>query len=250
MAAAKAARAHTILITGASDGVGLLLAKAYANRGHKVLATGRRQIADDKEFFQSSNVVYVSADLSAPDYATGRIISAMNDLGWDQLDLAILNGATAWVGPPEEETALSIKTQLDVNFRAQIHLARELAPLLFAANGQLVFIGSTSFSKAKGKFATYVATKAGLDGLCRSLREEWRGKADVLMIHPGPMRTSMHAKAGMKIGVARLFFMSPRRAARAIQFAIRRRKGRQSRRNLSRWYAFRSWFSRAREGRL
>ena len=223
MAADKAGRAHTVLITGASDGVGLLLARAYASRGHRVLATGRRLIADDHQVFQSSNVVYVSADLSAPDYATERILSAMNDLGWENLDLAILNGATAWVGSPEEETTLSIKNQIDVNFRAQVYLARELAPFLFEASGQLVFIGSTSFNKARGKFATYVATKAGLDGLCRSLSEEWRGKADVLMIHPGPMRTSMHAKAGLKTGVVRLFFMSPKRAARAIQMAIRNR---------------------------
>ena len=250
MAAAKTERPHTILITGASDGIGLLLARAYAKRGHKVLATGRRQIADDLAVFKSSNVVYLSADLGDPAYATKRVLAAMQDLGWEDLDLAILNGATAWVGPPQEENIDQIKKQIDVNFRSHIHLAHELAPLLFDAQGQLVIVGSKSYKKAQSRFATYSATKAALDSFCRSLREEWNGRVDVLIIHPGPTRTQMHAKAGMKTGIARLFFMSPKRVARAIQVAVRRRKGRQLRRVITRTYGLRALFSRSRKGRL
>lgn len=250
MSAADTARPHTILITGASDGIGLLLARDYAKRGHRVLATGRRQISNDVEVFGSPNVIYVSADLSDPAHAAGRVSAAMQELGWKELDLAILNGATAWVCAPHQEPGDKITNQIDVNFRSQIHLAHALAPLLFAAKGQLVVVGSTSYKKAQGQFATYSATKAALDGFCRALSAEWQGRADVLIVHPGPTRTTMHAKAGLKIGAARLFFMSPKKAARVIQLAVRDRKGRQLRQTITRPYAFRTLFSRFRDGQL
>ncbi len=244
---AQSGRARTVLITGATDGIGLLLARAYAGRGHKVLATGRRVLTNDQDLFQSPNAVYITADQSDPAHACSAIVSAMQNIGWQQLDLAILNGATAWVGPPEDEPVDGMKQLLDVNFRFHIHLAHALAPLLFEAAGQLVMVGSTATKKAQGRFATYTATKAGLDGLCRSLREEWSGRADVLIVHPGPTRTNMHAKAGLKIGFARWFFMSPLRVASAIQYAIRRG---DKRRMITRYFAFKARFSRAGEGRL
>ncbi|MEP1208201.1 MAG: SDR family oxidoreductase [Rhizobiaceae bacterium] len=248
MFSSKPRRAHRILVTGASDGIGLLLARAYARRGHHVLATGRRHIADEKTTFRSPNVIYRSADLSEPEEATRTLIETMQDIGWRRLDLAILNGATAWVGPPEDEPVNGIRNQLSVNFSAAIHLAHALAPLLFVANGQLMMVGSTSVNKAQGAFATYTATKAGLDGLCRSLAEEWQGRADVKIVHPGPTRTNMHAKAGLKLGLVRLFFMSPRRVSSAIQCAVRRKDVR--RRVITRFFGFRARFSRAGKGRL
>ncbi|NKB52694.1 MAG: SDR family NAD(P)-dependent oxidoreductase [Rhizobiaceae bacterium] len=240
-------RVRTVLITGATDGIGLLLARAYAGRGHNVLATGRRVLADDQDLFDAPNIVYICADQSDPVHACSAIISAMQNMGWQHLDLAILNGATAWVGLPEQEPANGMKQLLDVNFRFQIHLAHALAPFLFEAAGRLVMIGSTATKKAQGRFATYTATKAGLDGLCRSLREEWLGRADVQIIHPGPTRTNMHAKAGLNIGLAKWFFMSPLRVASAIQYAIRRR---DKRRVITRYFAFKARFSSAREGIL
>ena len=58
MASNAGLQGKNILITGATDGIGLLLARAYAKRGHNVLATGRRGIANDQEFFKFSNITY------------------------------------------------------------------------------------------------------------------------------------------------------------------------------------------------
>ena len=95
-------RAHTVLVTGATDGIGLWLAKSYASRGHSVLATGRQAIADDIAFFDAPNIAYVRADHSSPDEAAARIASAMAGLGWQQLDLGILNAGLGWAGDPAE----------------------------------------------------------------------------------------------------------------------------------------------------
>ena len=172
----------------------------------------------------------------------------MQDMGWEKLDLAILNGATAWTGPPYDEPINTIGDQLKVNLTSPIHLILTLTPMLHADNGRLVMIGSTSINKGHGQFGTYVATKAALDGLARALREEWRGKANVMIIHPGPTRTRMHAKAGLNVRFVRLFFMLPKKVARAIQVVIRR--GNEGRKMITRFGLFMSRFSWAGKGQL
>lgn len=240
-------RSHSILITGATDGIGFLLAKAYAGRGHQVLATGRRGIADDEAFFGMPNITYVTADQTDPGHATQTILSTLSDLGWRDLDLVILNGAMGWVGPPSEEATGKIGEQIAVNFTAPVLFAQALAPLLFSAKGRLVFVGSSAITKGRGAFATYCATKAALDGLARSLAEEWRGRAGVTILHPGPTRTGMMRKAGVEPGFMRWFFTAPKRVVKAMQVAIRRG---EQRRILSRFFCFRCRFTWFREGRL
>ena len=105
---------------------------------------------------------------------------------------------------------------------ARQRLARALifiAPALFAANGQLTIIGSVAHKGAK-KFATYAATKAALRGFSRSLREEWKGRASVQILHPGAVRTGMHAKAGLKAGLSISAVNGKAYSAEALRLAV------------------------------
>lgn len=245
--AKPAPRVHNVLITGANEGIGFLLAKAYAKRGHRVLATGRKFIQNDQEHFGFENVTYIRADQEDAQDCAHAISNAMREMGWTQLDLAILNAATGWTGEPQFERARSIRHQIAVNLTAPITISKALAPWLFVDNGILALIGSTAIRKPRPNFATYIATKAGLDGFARSLREEWRGRASVLMIHPGPTRTQMHQKAGLKLGLSRMFFMSAKRSARSIQKAIRKKEKRPF---ITRTYGWFALFSFGKAGRL
>ncbi|EFL88556.1 SDR family oxidoreductase [Ahrensia sp. R2A130] len=239
-------RPHTILVTGATDGIGLWLAKSYAGRGHKVLATGRQAIADDAAFFGASNIAYVRADQSAPDEAATRIAAAMAGLGWQQLDLGILNAGLGWAGDPADEPVAEIERQIAVNFTANVLITKALAPWLFIGKGRLAIIGSTAHTGAKG-FATYAATKAAMAGFAKSLRSEWQGRAEVTLVHPGPTRTSMHHKAGLSLGAVRAMFMSTKRAGKSIEKSIR--KGDDTRK-LSRTFGWRSAMSNPKEFQL
>lgn len=239
-------KSRNILITGATDGLGFELAKAYASRGHRVVATGRQLLTNDLDFFGSPNIAYIRADQSEPEAAARAIAQAMEKFEWESIDLAILNAATGWTGHPADETPEEIQRQITINLTAPVLIAKAIAPLLFAAQGQLTMIGSTAV-KGQAQFATYAATKAGLDGFVRSLREEWRNKAHVQIVHPGPTRTKMHAKAGLKTGMVRMFFMPTKRAVKAIQRSIRNR---DNKRILSRTYGWSSVFSSAKEGEL
>lgn len=212
-------RAEFVLVTGATDGIGAIMALLYARSGAKVIATGRKVQPRGVKFFDHPNVTYLHADQSDP-LRTGRLVGdAIGSIGWPGLDRAILNAGTGWTGNPEDEPLAQVVSQVDINLAAPIHIAQAVSSALFARHGQLTLIGSVTHKGASG-FATYAATKAGLDGFARSLREEWRGRANVQIIHPGAMRTDMHQKAGLTLGGVRKLFAPPNRAANKLLAVI------------------------------
>ena len=209
------ADAQNILITGGTDGIGLKLAQAYANKGASVAITGRRDLADITDIIPP-NVAYIQADQSIPERAAEQIVHGLESLNWQHCDLAILNAGNGKVCNPLEELEGDLRNRIDVNLTAPILIAHELTKSLMAAKaGKLVFIGSTSH-KGAANFASYAASKSGLNGFARSLREEWRGKVSVQIIHPGPIATNMHAKAGFDPGIIRHIFLNPDFVTRTI----------------------------------
>jgi NAD(P)-dependent dehydrogenase (short-subunit alcohol dehydrogenase family) len=202
-----------VLITGGTDGIGLRLARRYQDTGARVAVTGRRA---PEEVARLSGISYIRADQNTPDHAALAVLEGLAGLGWQHCDIAILNAGCGQMCDPLEESAKNLCQTLAVNLTATILIAHALAPMLGSANhGRLVLIGSTSHKGAK-RFASYAATKAGLHGFARSLHEEWRGRINVQIIHPGPTGTDMHAKAGFDPGWIRRFFLNPDDAARMI----------------------------------
>ncbi len=206
---------RNILITGGTDGIGLNLAQRYSNMGASVAVTGRRSYSAIKDVLPT-NISYIRANQSEPEQAVQKIIDGLEKIGWQHCDLAILNAGNGTVCSPLEEEPESLRNTLDVNLAAPIAIAHALTLLLFAAaNGKLTIIGSTSH-KGAANFASYAASKTGLNGFARSLREEWSGRVNVQIIHPGPTATGMHAKAGFKPGMIKHMFLDPDFMSRTI----------------------------------
>lgn len=234
----KERRARRILITGATDGLGLAMANKYASHGELVLATGRKPLARPSDIFEHDTISYVRADQLEPANVGRRIIQAMDSLSWSGCDLVILNAGIGWVGNPVDETAAQISDQITTNLTSTISIAHAVSSKLFNDNGQLTLIGSVAH-KGVPNFATYAATKSALRGFARSLCEEWRGKARVQILHPIAVRTGMHKKAGFNPGVLAASFMGQNRAANALMAAIH--SGTEER-TITRSYAFgRGW---------
>ncbi len=220
-----------VLITGATDGIGLALAGLYDQEGAELTLIGRRQAtALGAPFFSKRN--YCQADLAEAD-AVDRIAAFLRRERRDELDMAILNAGTGWVGPIGGHDALDIRRLVAVNLATPIALAHFLLPLL--SGGRLVLVGSIAAAMPCPDYAVYAATKAGLDGLARSLRIELKGQVDVMVVHPGPTLTGMHDKAGAKLDARR--FPSAIRVAVRIKKSIERRSGSQviGRRNAMLW---------------
>lgn len=206
-----------VLITGATDGIGRALARIYHARGARIIGVGRRAAVS-----LDSCRDYCRVDLAQP-FAAALITEFLWQRGVQRLDLLIHCAGIGSYGAVDAQTPEEIDALLNINLRAPITLTHALLPLLAAARGRVVFVGSVVAALPAPNYAVYGATKAALEGFARSLREELRGVVRVQVVHPGATRTAMHAKAGAplnRIGWRR--FPSPEWTAARIARAIDR----------------------------
>lgn len=206
-----------IVITGGTSGIGLELVRRLADR-HDILVAGRRADTDALPVLPEG-VRYVHAPLTDPEAATQAIAEAMLKAGWVKLDNLVLNAGTGFAVEGGIESAAQIRDTLAVNLTASVLLARALFPWLEKAGGTLTLVGSVAH-KGQALFPAYAASKAGLHGLARALRAEWSGRVAVQIVHPGPTRTEMHAKAGHDPGRLRTIFIPAGSMAAMLEGAI------------------------------
>jgi short-subunit dehydrogenase len=178
---------RTVLLTGATGGIGKALAERFEALGDRVVRVGRRP---------SEEGLYCRADLSAPG-AVDRIDSFLAENGIDRLDLLIHNAAVGYYGRVGEQGRESIDELLAVNLETPIELTRRLYTRLRAAEGKVVFVNSVASALPCARYAVYAATKAALAGFARALRVEWAGRVRVQSLFPGAVNSGMHAKMGI-----------------------------------------------------
>lgn len=212
---------RTILITGATDGIGLALARLYHQQQVRLILVGRRPLAALQEGAAAPDLFtpdrYCQVDLAQPDCAT-VVAAFLTAQGIDRLDVLINNAAGAYSGRLQDQPAASIQTLVDVNLWAPLALTHSLLPQLERAQGKVVFISSVVSAVPTPNIVVYGATKAGLDGLARSLRLELEGRVAVQVVHPGGTRTGIFAKSGDKMQVRRA--ESPEQVAAQIAQAV------------------------------
>lgn len=186
---------NTMLITGATDGLGLALARLYQSTAERLILVGRRPFVDTplSDFGPDR---YCQADLSQANSAQ-VIDNWLEARNIRHLDLLIHNAGVGYYGPTGQQSWSDIHNLVDVNLWAPIALTQQLLPCLRKRNGKVVFISSVASMLASPNYAVYGATKAALDGFARSLRVEMQGTVDIQVIHPGATRTGMHAKSGL-----------------------------------------------------
>lgn len=185
----------TVLITGATDGIGLALARLYQGQAAQLILVGRRPRAElDPSLFDKSN--YCQTDL-AQSHAATEIIRFVQAQQIEAIHLLIQNAGIGYVGSVEDQPAASIRRLVDVNLTAPTALTHALLPWLRPVRGKVVFISSVAAGLPAPDYAVYAATKAALDGLARNLRIEMGAAVPVQVVHAGATLTGMHRKAGV-----------------------------------------------------
>lgn len=187
----------TILITGATSGIGLALAQQLARQGVRLLLVGRRPLADLREPIFTP-ATYCQADLARPQaiaqitaFLDGQQISALHGL--------VHNAAIGYYGDLSGQPANSIDDLLAINLLTPIRLTHALQPRLLAAQGTVTFISTVATAVPTPEYAVYGASKAALEGFARSLRVEWQGQIGVQIIRPGATYTPLHEKLGIPL---------------------------------------------------
>ena len=209
----------TVLLTGASGGIGHAIARALAARGAQLVLTGRR--ADVLEPLAAE----VGGRALAIDLADRDAVQRLAEQAGD-VEILVANAALPASGTLDDYTLEQVDRALDVNLRAPIQLAKLLSERMVAhGHGHLVFISSLSGRAAAGGSALYSATKFGLRGFALSLREDLRASGvGVSTIFPGFIRDAgMFARADVALppGVGT---RSPEDVAAAVVRGIERNK--------------------------
>ena len=209
----------TILLTGATGGIGHAIARELRERGGELILTGRR--ADVLEpLADELGARALAVDLSDP-AEVERLVAESG-----ALDILVANAALPASGRLESFTMAEIDRALDVNLRAPIALAHALAPAMVArGKGHLLFMSSLSGKSATPGSAIYNATKFGLRGFASSLRADLRASGvGVSAVFPGFIRDAgMFAEAGVELPTV-VGTASPEDVARATVQAIERNR--------------------------
>jgi NAD(P)-dependent dehydrogenase (short-subunit alcohol dehydrogenase family) len=184
-----------VLITGASKGLGLALARLLARRGHPLIINARGEDALSRakaELEQFTSVIAVAGDVSeiAEEIAerAGRVdvlINNASELGPSPMLLLV------------EHSWQSLERIFRVNVVAPIHLIQLLRPRV------VVNITSDAGANAYPHWGGYGASKAALDHASRILAAEMP-EMRVLVVDPGDMNTEMHALAEPGVDISHL----------------------------------------------
>lgn len=159
----------SVLITGASGGIGQAIARAFASRGAQVILTGRRHDVLEPLAEQLGGRV-IAADLDSREDLDRLIREA------GSVDVLVANAGLPATGHITDLSQRQIDTMLEVNLRAPIALARGLIPgMVQRGSGHLVFVSSLSGKAASPVSSLYNATKFGLRGFSLAVRQDLRG---------------------------------------------------------------------------
>lgn len=185
----------SVLVTGATGGLGHAIARAFAARGASLILTGRR--VDVLEPLATElGARSVACDLSDRE-DVARLAAETSDV-----DVLVANAAIPASGLLGELTLEQVDRMLEVNLRAPIALAHALVPAMVSrGRGHIVFISSISAKAAAPASSLYSATKFGLRGFSLGLREDLRPHGvGVSSVLPGFIRDAgMYADTGVKL---------------------------------------------------
>lgn len=160
--------APTVLITGATGGIGRAIAHSLDD--HRQLLLGRNEATLAGLATELSDASWVSADLGVPEDLE-LILGAASALP-KRLGLLIHAAGVVQVAPLEQQGPSVWSEALAVNLAGPAELTRLCLPALRAARGRVVFINSTAGLVANPTWTSYAASKWGLRGFADALRGE------------------------------------------------------------------------------
>ncbi len=175
---------QTILVTGASSGIGQATARLLAERGFTVFGTARKP-----ERAQSQGVTMVALDVRSDESVRACVEHVVAKAG--RVDVLVNNAGYAVTGAAEETSVDEAKAQLETNFFGAVRMVNAVLPGMRAARaGKIINISSLAGNTAIPFSAFYSASKFALEGYSESLWYEVRPLGiSVSLVEPGFVNT-------------------------------------------------------------
>ena len=208
----------TIVITGASSGIGKATARLFLDKGWNVVATMRNPAAE-KELKEQARLKLITLDVQDPEGPKAAVAEAIEAYG--RIDVWLNNAGYGAFGPVEAGRRKEIERQFDVNVFGLIACVQAIAPHFRDRKaGVLINISSIGGIMTVPAYAVYNATKFAVEGLSEGLWYELGTfGVKVKVIEPGAIKTEFGGRSQDVWDVSRVPayapFMDKVNAARA-----------------------------------
>ena len=183
----------TVIITGASAGVGAACAECFADQGANLVLVARGEDALNRSaeaLRPRAKILTVAMDVADEDACAGLVEKTLAEFG--AIHVLVNNAGLHHRGDFAGQTPANMAQMIDVNLRAPVYLTGLALPhILAAGGGAVVMVGSLAGRTPMRGAATYASTKAGLRAFTHSLAEELADRdISVGLVSPGPIDTA------------------------------------------------------------
>jgi NAD(P)-dependent dehydrogenase (short-subunit alcohol dehydrogenase family) len=177
---------RVVLVTGGARGLGRDLVTAFVDNGDTVVTCGRNEPAEG-----SLPVPFLECDVRDPDQVASLVDAVASRFG--ALDVVVNNAGGTPYAPAASMSPRLAERVVALNLLGPFYVAQRANAVMQeqAEGGTIINIGSAGTLRPSPGVAPYVAAKAGLHGLTRSLALEWAPKVRVNLVSPGLLRTEL-----------------------------------------------------------
>jgi uncharacterized protein len=188
------------LVTGASSGIGIAIARELVQAGHDLVLVARRVAAMEALAAElrsrGAAVIVIGADLSQPG-AAGALVQDLSARGIE-IDVLINNAGLGAAGRFDRQDETRVSEMLQVNIVALTELTRLLLPAMIArGRGRIMMVASVAAFQPGPRMAVYFASKAYVLSFGEALAYELRKTGvTVSVLCPGATATEFFAVAG------------------------------------------------------
>ncbi|WP_341676484.1 oxidoreductase [Niveibacterium sp. SC-1] len=193
------------MISGASRGIGLEMARAALRAGHSVVATGRRAEAVEAALSgEQGALLTVALDVTRGDQIAAAVEMAVSRFG--RIDVLVNNAGYGQLGLFEECSAEEVRQQFDTNVFGLMALTRAVLPVMRRQRGGHLF-NITSIGGLLGAPAgsLYCASKFAVEGFSESLAAELADFGiGITLVEPGYFRTDFLDERSLRYGTRRI----------------------------------------------
>lgn len=192
----------TVLITGGSRGLGLVMARQLVDEGARVAICSRHgdEVTRAVNELQGSGGIVLGVECDVAEAREFDAFVALVEQELGPIDVLINNAGVIQVGPGDEMTTEDYQRAMDIHFAAPLHAMQRLSPAMRRrGTGRIVNIASIGGQFSAPHLLPYCASKFALVGLSQGMRAELaRDGVYVTTVCPGLMRTGSHRHALFK----------------------------------------------------
>jgi NAD(P)-dependent dehydrogenase (short-subunit alcohol dehydrogenase family) len=183
------------VVTGASSGLGVSFAQAFAEAGADVVLAARRveRLAGTAELVRGAGrrALTVRADVADPEQCQAVVDAAMAEFG--RVDVLVNNAGVGTAVPATRETPEEFRRVIDINLNGAYWMAQACGKVMGPGSSIINISSILGITTGGLPQAAYSASKAGVNGLTRDLAQQWTGRKGIRVnsIAPGFFASEM-----------------------------------------------------------